>query len=255
MAGSNGEARDAQIVALLPAIRGVAAKLRKSLTANVVELEDLAQAGVLGVIAALPRFDSGRGDLLTFALNRARGAMLDYLRENDRAPRYTRARARRVGAAYHFLEGLLGRPPEDDEVALKLGIGLATYTRWLRDLYRCGYTPRGRSLTADRRFSEWCVHEPHDPAPDPFERAARAEQAGVAQASLAVLNNRERHVMGLLASGLTWPRVAEVMERDESRVCQLRHSSIAKMRARIWAINNPLVGATRRVAPTASCAD
>ena len=92
-------------------VRRLAHQMIAKLPAN-VEIDDLIQAGMIGLIDALSRFDEAQGiQFETFATQRIRGAMLDELRENDWLPRSTRKSQREIEPAMHKLEQQLGRAP------------------------------------------------------------------------------------------------------------------------------------------------
>ena len=83
-----------------------------------VELQDLVNTGVIGLIEAFKNFDPDRGvKFETYAVPRIRGAILDELRALDWVPRSTRAKARNIGKATVELENDFGRPPTEDELA------------------------------------------------------------------------------------------------------------------------------------------
>jgi len=116
--------RDAIVQEFLPGIRIHAARLKMRLPPH-VETDDLVSSGVVGLLDALDRYDSSRGiKFKTYAEFRIRGAMLDYLREMDWFPRSARQHSTRLQHAYSRLENILGRPPEEEEVAKELGIGV-----------------------------------------------------------------------------------------------------------------------------------
>src|SRR5690606_10591025 len=90
-----------------------------------IELDDLIQAGVVGLLDALSRFDANAGaSFSTFASQRIRGAMIDELRTRDWLPRSVRRNARNVDACVRRLEQKLGRQPEEREIAFELNMEL-----------------------------------------------------------------------------------------------------------------------------------
>src|SRR5258706_10245879 len=107
--------------------RQVAAKLPAS-----VELDDIQQAGMIGLMDAAQRFKDDQGaQFETFATQRVRGAMLDELRRNDWAPRTMRRTQRRVDRAISALEQRLGRAPTEREIATELWVTLDQYREML----------------------------------------------------------------------------------------------------------------------------
>lgn len=105
-----------------------------------VEFDDLYQAGVLGLIRAVDRFDPERHCLLkTLAEHRIRGAILDYLRQLDPLPRSVRRFVRQREQAGLGLERHLGRQPDETELAEALGLPIRRY-RQLDRVARAGLT-------------------------------------------------------------------------------------------------------------------
>ena len=107
-----------------PLVKRLAFHLMAKLPAS-VQVDDLIQNGMIGLLDALGRFEEGLGaQFETYAVQRIRGSMLDGLRENDWLPRGVRREMRRVEAAIQQLEHQLGRQPGEQELADALGIRL-----------------------------------------------------------------------------------------------------------------------------------
>src|SRR5437762_13943246 len=93
-----------------------------------VELDDLISAGVFGLMDAINAFDLTRGvKFETYCVPRIRGAMLDELRTMDWVPRLVRSKASKMDEARKTLEAELGRPPNADEMATRLGVTIDEY--------------------------------------------------------------------------------------------------------------------------------
>lgn len=100
----------------LPLVRHEALKLQVRLPAS-VELDDLIQAGSIGLLNAVDRFDAQQGaSFSTYAVQRIKGSMLDELRARDWAPRSVRRQAREVSKGMQLLEQQLGRNATEQEV-------------------------------------------------------------------------------------------------------------------------------------------
>src|SRR5512134_4042420 len=114
--------REAIVQEFLPGIRIHAARMKLRLP-PLIATDDLVSSGVIGLLDALDRYDGSRGiKFKTYAEFRIRGAMLDYLREMDWFPRSARQQSTRLQHAYTRLENVLGRPPEEEEMAKELGV-------------------------------------------------------------------------------------------------------------------------------------
>ncbi len=117
----------------VPLVRHEALRLQVRLPAS-VELDDLLQAGGIGLLNAVERYDALQGTAFTtYAVQRIRGAMLDELRSRDWVPRSVRRNAREVAQAIGQLEQELGRNATETEVAERLGIDIADYRQMLLD--------------------------------------------------------------------------------------------------------------------------
>ena len=98
-----------------------------------VQVDDLIQSGLEGLLEATNNYDTGKGaSFETFAGIRIRGAMLDEIRRGDWSPRSIHRNARRLAEAYQTLENQLGRSPTDSEVASAMGIALDEYQAMAR---------------------------------------------------------------------------------------------------------------------------
>ena len=99
-----------------------------------VELDDLIQVGMIGLLEAAQQFDTSQGVLFeTFASQRIRGAMLDELRRIDWLPRQARRNAKQIEQALTALEQEFGRAPHESEVAERLEMSIDEYQSMLYD--------------------------------------------------------------------------------------------------------------------------
>ena len=114
-----------------PMVKKIAGILIARLPAS-IELDDLIQVGIIGLIDAARQFDPTQGvQFETFASQRVRGAMLDELRREDWLPRQTRRQAKQIEEAIAVLEQRLGRSPLESEIAEELELPLADYQELL----------------------------------------------------------------------------------------------------------------------------
>ena len=145
-----------------------------------VQVDDLVQAGMMGLLDALSYYDASHGaQFETYATQRIRGAMLDELREADWVPRSVRKNARDIERAIHSLEQALGKAPSEQQIADKLGLPLAEYQEMLADA-------RGHQLVHYEDFEnddgETVAFNLADDRPTPFQmlqdEGVRASQIG-----------------------------------------------------------------------------
>lgn len=211
----------------LPQVRRQALALQVRLPAS-IELDDLIQAGMVGLLEALGRFDAGQGaSFATFASQRIRGAMIDELRSRDWLPRSVRRNARAVEEAIRRLEQRRGYAPEEHEIAAELEMELADYRQLLND------TNNGQLLP----FEE-LVDEGHDPGQGgnpfgtPFGDLVDQQQRGRLVAAIEALPEREKLLMALYyQEELNLKEIGAVLGVTESRVSQLHSQAVSRLRA------------------------
>ena len=222
------------IESYLPMVRRAAHRMIGRLPAN-VELDDLIQAGVLGLMDAMQRYEQGHGaQFETFAMQRVRGAMLDELRGTDWVPRSVRKNQRTIAAAVQLLEHSLHRPPGDAEIAQHLGISLAEYHEMLVDVHgaQLVYADDYEAGEGDTHFLD--RHVAPDEKSDPAERLADLRFREALVAAIEKLPEREQYVMSMYYEhDMNLKEIAAVLGVTESRVCQLHGQSVARLRARL----------------------
>jgi RNA polymerase sigma factor for flagellar operon FliA len=216
-----------------PLVKRIAYHLMARLPAS-VQVDDLIQNGMMGLLEAAGRFDNDFGaQFETYAGQRIRGAMLDGLRENDWMPRQLRKDMRRVEVMINKLEQSSGKPPNERELAEALGMELSEYQRVLTEA-------KGHQLV----YLEDIVVEDGG---DFLERHVVAEADGnpltqiesedtkrALVAAIDTLPEREKMVMALYyEQELNLREIGEVLGVTESRVCQLHSQAIARVRAKM----------------------
>lgn len=222
--------REQTVQRFAPLVKRIAYHLMSRLPSS-VQVDDVVQNGMIGLLDAIERFESGLGaQFETYATQRIRGAMLDGLRENDWLPRSLRREMRRIEAAIHELEQVVQRAPTESELADSLGMPLADYQKMLQDarghqlVYLEDLSGDGDEDFLERHF----VDSDTDPARmledmDTRQHLVRAIEA---------LPEREKLMMGLYyEQELNLREIGEVMGVTESRVCQLHSQAIARLRA------------------------
>jgi len=152
-----------------PYIEKVARRLARRLPAH-VEIDDLISSGVIGLMEAAERFDPNRVDRFeAFAEFRIRGAMLDDLRSRDTLSRDMRRLSNELRDATRRLESQLGRTPDHEEIAKRLGVGV-------EELYARQQKLSGSSVVGiDDAGPDLLERTGDASADDPFELASRRE--------------------------------------------------------------------------------
>ncbi|WP_428501273.1 FliA/WhiG family RNA polymerase sigma factor [Pseudonocardia sp.] len=227
--GRDRAVRDLLVAHYAPLVRGVAARIAVGLPAS-VDVADLVQAGVFGLLDAITRFDPGRGIRFeSYAAQRIRGAMLDELRAQDWVPRTVRTRLREIDRARERLERGLGRSPANAELAAELGIST-------RDLLRLSQHRRLVSVEALRERRPGAVAEDvvDDAAPDPAAAFALRETYRELAEAVLGLEERDRLVVQLYyVENRTLAEIGALLGVTESRVCQLHGRLVGRLRGRM----------------------
>ena len=211
-------------------VRYVASRVAMGLPAS-VDRDDLTSYGQFGLIDAIERFDLGRGvKFETFAIARIRGAIIDEIRALDWVPRSIRAKARDVDRAVTALETSLGRKPEDEEIALAMGITLA-------ELWVAQSRANVTSVTAleahegdDDRPSEG--QRLMDVASNPEDLAILSDMRDILSIAIEQMPERSKVILVLYyLEELTLAEIGEILGVTESRVCQLQSKVLHSLRA------------------------
>ncbi|BBI58917.1 RNA polymerase sigma factor FliA [Vreelandella sulfidaeris] len=212
----------------MPLVRRQALTLQVRLPAS-IELDDLIQAGMVGLLEALGRFDATQGaTFATFASQRIRGAMMDELRTRDWLPRSVRRSARAVDGAVRQLEQQLGRAPEEHEIALHLEMPLNEYQQLLND------TNSGQLLPYEDLVAEGGEPVSSELNSSPFEQLLEGQQRQTLIEAIEALPEREKLLMALYyQEELNLKEVGAVLGVTESRVSQLHSQAVSRLRARL----------------------
>jgi len=214
----------------VPLVKRIAYHLLGRLPAD-VQVDDLIQAGVIGLLEAARLYDASQGaSFETYAGIRIRGAMLDEVRRSDWTPRSVHRNARRVSEAVRAVENREGREAQPLEVAAELEVGLDEYQRMVSDAVS------SRVLSFEDIFEPESEGENRLPGsePDPLERLQDEGFRGALAGEIDRLPEREKLVMSLYYDDeLNLREIGEVLGVSESRVCQLHGQALVRLRARM----------------------
>ncbi|MDO5057113.1 MAG: RNA polymerase sigma factor FliA [Lautropia sp.] len=225
--------RDTVIARYGKMVRRVAVQMASRLPSS-IDLDDLVQAGLIGLVDAVSRYDAAVGvQFDTFAMQRVRGAMLDELRNADWMPRSVRRSQRSIETAIHAVEQRMQRPATEREIADELKMSLEDYQRLLS-------SARGAQLLyledgagedeGENRFEQTLADE--QPTPDQRLEDVRFREALVQ--AIDGLPERERILMSLYyTENLTLKEIGEVLGVTESRVSQLHSQAVARLRSKL----------------------
>lgn len=220
-------------------VRSQALRLLARLPAS-IELDDLMQAGLMGLLDAVRRYtEQANAQFETYAITRIRGAMLDELRSQDWLSRSARSKARRLEQAVQRLRHELGHEPDEHAIAQELQLSLADYRQLLTEI-------SGMQIL----HVEDLFRQNPDAGTDPLEVIGAADQTvshalqrpelqlvaqALRQCVIGAINNlpeREQLLLSLqFEHDLNQKEIAQVMELSEGRISQLRSQAISRIRA------------------------
>jgi RNA polymerase sigma factor for flagellar operon FliA len=225
-----------RIVAGLPFVEALARRMAASMP-NSIDIGDLVQDGVLGLIDAAHRFDEDRGiKFETFAERRVRGAMIDALRR-DAWPRGVRRQRRELDAAREALRRELGHEPSMADLAARVG---SDEKRLSRTIVRINTIEATSPLATGEHFDESCLPTALVPSePDSPDTAyEKVETRDRVRAAIASLPERERKVIALYYYGeVTMKQIGAEIGVNESRVSQLHARAIRRLRDALGEMN------------------
>jgi RNA polymerase sigma factor for flagellar operon FliA len=217
------------VAAGLPFVESLARRMASTMPHS-IDLGDLVQDGVLGLIDAAHRFDESRGiKFETFAERRVRGAMIDALRR-DAWPRGVRRVRRELEAAREELRRELGAEPTLSDLAKRVGADEARLERTIVRINTIESTSPLANADSIDSASLPAVLVPSEP-PSPDHLYEQSEIRGRVRSALAMLPPRERRIVGLYYFGeATMKAIGEEIGVNESRVSQLHARAIQRLR-------------------------
>jgi len=201
-----------------------------------VQVDDLIQAGMLGLLEASSNFNANQGaSFETFAGIRIRGAMLDEVRKLDWTPRSVHRKYRAVTEAIQNVELRKGSDPTDKEIASEMGISLSDYHQILND------SNSSRIFSMDALEEKGGYQTPVSAEKMPDEALSENEYHENLVKNIAELPQKERLVMSLYYDDeLNFREIGQVLEVSESRVCQVHAQAILRIKSKMkdWKKDN-----------------
>jgi RNA polymerase sigma factor for flagellar operon FliA len=225
--------RDALINETLPLIKHIAHRVATRLPSN-IELQDLINAGVLGLLDAIDKFEPERNvKFKTYAEVRIRGAILDSLRNLDWAPRSLRKKSRDLERTYSDLSQKLGRPATDEEMSEAMGADLEDFHALVDQLH--GLTIGSFENLSDGEDSDsYLNYYPDDGSNDPFTRFQSNELTKLLVDAIEDLPEKERLVLSLYYyEEFTMKEIGSLLGVNESRVSQLHTKAMLRLRGKL----------------------
>lgn len=229
------EIKDELVVRYLPLVEQVAGRLKIGLP-DFVQIDELVNSGIIGLIGAVDHFDPSRGfKFETYAVNRIRGSILDSLRDYDWMPRSIRSKARSLESALIKLEGELGRVPSDEEVADELELDMDSYFVLLEEVKISSILSLDQPISSQDGEPASLVDMIEDEdSEDPTGRVEWQEAKDVAKRLIGTLTQQERLVVALYYyEELTLREIGSVLGISESRVSQIHSRIILTLKAKL----------------------
>ncbi len=224
------EASDSFIREYSPLVKRIAHHLLARLPAT-IQVDDLIQAGMIGLIEAARNFDEEKGAaFITYAGIRIRGAMLDEIRKGDWAPRSVHKNSRRVAKAMRDVENATGKDARNVDIAKNLGISLEEYYQILQD------SNSSRIFAfEDLGVNEEALDSPTiNPISGPLEGIQREDFKRKLGKEIAKLSEREKMVLALYYDEeLNLREVGDVLGVSESRISQIHSQAMLRLKSRL----------------------
>ena len=221
---------DERVLQHAPLVKRIAYHLLNRLPDS-VQVDDLIQAGMLGLLEAIKNYDVSQGASFdTYAGIRIRGAMLDEVRRSDWTPRSVHKKSRMVSDAIREIENRTGREARDVDVAEHLGIAMDEYNHILQDSSSCRmFSVEELAEDGDHYLDDVLDHEQ-----GPVDGISREGfQRALAKAIMG-LPERERLVIALYYDEeLNLREIGEVLNVSESRVSQICTQAVLRLRSRL----------------------
>jgi len=213
-----------------PLVKRVAYHLMGRMPAS-VQVDDLIQAGMVGLLEAINNYDGSKGaSFETYARIRIQGAMIDEVRRGDWTPRSVYRKARQLAEAVQAVENREGREAHAEEIAAEMDLSLEEYNKILRDTSGCSILSFDE-INADE-WSPGAVDEGAEVGLLP-ELQKQHFKKSLAEA-IDGLPEREKLVMSLYYDDeFNLREIGEILGVSEARVCQIHGQALTRLRARM----------------------
>jgi RNA polymerase sigma factor FliA len=225
------EDRDQLLMENLPQVHYIAKRIHDRLPPH-VPLEDLVNAGIVGLLEAIRNYDAARGtQVKTFAELRIRGAILDSLREMDWSPRALRRKSRQLEESHHRLRRVLERSPSEQELANDMQLSVEDLRALLCDLRGLNLGSIQALEQEDGKGERVLKYSPNSPDEDPYYLCLQSELRHFLAMAVDELPDRERKLLALYyKEDLTMKEVGVVLGIGEGRVSQIHSAAMARLR-------------------------
>ncbi len=198
-----------------------------------VEVDDLIQSGMIGLLDAAKHYSATKGaNFETYAGIRIRGAMLDEVRKSDWTPRSVHRNMREMADVVRKIENTQGKDASPTDIAEGLGVSIEEYHKLVQDAASC------RLFSFDQMSSGEDESSPADHArderPGPFDHIQDAGFRDALAGAIDTLPEREKLVLSLYYDeDMNLREIGEVLDVSESRVCQIHGQALVRLRSRL----------------------
>ena len=220
----NADQSSKELLVHVGLVKRVALHLKGRLP-NFMELDELIQVGMIGLIEAKSSFDASKGvDFEIFAKNRVRGAILDQVRKLSYLPRSAIVSIREHNEASALLTGQLGREASQSELAEFMGKDIESFQK------ERVHAHRFQTVSLETQLPD-TVDMPAGESDNPEARVAQEQFMDTLMASIESLPERERTVVSLYyVEEMNLKEIGAVLDVSESRISQILSSSVKKLR-------------------------
>ena len=232
--------RDELIIEHLSLVTAIASHVQRTLPVH-VELDDLVHAGTMGLVEAATKYQEATEIAFpAYAKHRIRGAILDSLRQHDWASRELRKRYKQVESVTRDLTAQLNRVPTDAEIAAAMGLSAQRWQNLMVDFRSLGIAAVQAKATEreDQPVRELAAA----PSYCPGNTLAKTQMSEKLQTAMKLLPERYQQVVELYYEReMTLKEISRILGINESRVCQIHKSALAKMQTAL--VNNGICSA------------
>jgi RNA polymerase sigma factor for flagellar operon FliA len=225
--------RDQLISEYLPYVKRIVQRLAVHLPST-VDIDDLMNVGVIGLIQAVDRYDPRRDNkFMTYAIFRIKGAVLSELRARDFLSRSNRRKIRELESAYQRLEQKLGREVEDKEIAQELGVELEQVYR-PKQMSSISFISLEELGVSSKDEKEKLMSFLANNDDDALNLTKLKELKEALAGAIKQLPEKERLVVSLYyLDELTMKETGKVLGITESRVSQIHSQAILHLRSKL----------------------
>jgi RNA polymerase sigma factor for flagellar operon FliA len=198
-----------------------------------VEVDDLIQSGMIGLLDAAKHYSATKGaNFETYAGIRIRGAMLDEVRKSDWTPRSVHRNMREMANVVRKIENDKGMDASPIDIAQGLGVSIEEYHKLVQDAACCRLFSFDQVGSTDDESSP--ADHARDERPGPFEHIEDAGFRDALAGAIGGLPEREKLVLSLYYDeDMNLREIGEVLDVSESRVCQIHGQALVRLRARL----------------------